>query len=429
MNEPSLNRREIAGALAAALALTATPGIAAPARRRRILLRSGWQTENIGDVAHTPGILALIERYIPDADVVFWPWYDYLFEYEITMLKRRFPSLTIVRGKLDDKGKASTPELAKAVAEVDFFLHGSGPYALAWMDALAFHSSTGKPFGVYGVTYGHWIFGNAEKDALSKASFAFFRDRVSLRKATDDGVRAKIMDFSPDAVFAIDVADDQAGRAFIQKYGLTQGKFLCCIPKHRYTPTWLHVRKNRPIDNRLHSRNQEMRELDHVPLREAITLVTRQTDMKVLICNEDETETPIGKEWLLDRLPEDVKRKTVWLERPWEMAEAIGVYRLSAGLFGHEMHSPIMCIANGIPAFVGRWVEQSSKGTMWADIGLGDWLFNMDSAADVERLPAAVLNLAKNPVAARNKAEVARAFARNRLAETMQIVKQASRPA
>jgi hypothetical protein len=33
-------------------------------------------------------------------------------------------------------------------------------------------------------------------------------------------------------------------------------------------------------------------------------------------------------------------------------------------LFGLEMHSPIMAIGNGIPAIVGRFAEQTSKGFM-----------------------------------------------------------------
>lgn len=366
---------------------------------------------------------------MPGAEIVFWPFYDYLPDYEVAMLKARFPALVIVQGKLDAAGQASTSELAAAVRSADFFLHNSGPYALGWMDAEAFHKATGKPFGVYGVSYGHWVFGNAEKDTLSRASFAYFRDRVSLQKAIDDGVKAPVMGFSPDVVFALDLGDDAAGRAFVQARGLTPGQFLCCIPKHRYTPTWLHVRKKRAFDERLNRRNEEMREIDHRPLRDAITAVTRQTKMKVLICNEDETETAIGKDWVLDRLPDDVRRRTVWLERPWLMPEAVGVYRQSAGLFGYEMHSPIMCIAHGIPALVGRWVEQSSKGTMWNDIGLDDWLFNMDAAADAARLPSAVLQLAKDPAGARRRAKKARAFATARLAETMVVVERASRAA
>ncbi|HVF96428.1 MAG TPA: hypothetical protein VM871_03865, partial [Flavisolibacter sp.] len=73
-------------------------------RSRNILLRSGWQIENIGDIAHTPAMLALIERHVPDAAVTFWPWYHIHLEDEIRMLKRRFPKMKMVEGKLDAQG-------------------------------------------------------------------------------------------------------------------------------------------------------------------------------------------------------------------------------------------------------------------------------------------------------------------------------------
>jgi hypothetical protein len=38
-------------------------------KKKRILLRSSWQTINIGDIAHTPGVLALLERYLPQIDL------------------------------------------------------------------------------------------------------------------------------------------------------------------------------------------------------------------------------------------------------------------------------------------------------------------------------------------------------------------------
>lgn len=161
--------------------------------------------------------------------------------------------------------------------------------------------------GVYGIPYGHWIFGNGERHTLSKAAFAYFRDSMSLKKARLDGVKAAIIGWSPDVVFALDVADDAAAARLLAKHGLKDGEFLCCIPKQRSTPTWLHVRKKRQLDGRLNQRNEEMKELDHASLREAIIAVTRRTGMKVLICNVDETE--IGKTWVLDHLPEDVRRK------------------------------------------------------------------------------------------------------------------------
>ena len=38
----------------------------AAGKNRKILLRSSWQTVNIGDIAHTPGMLRLLEQHRPD---------------------------------------------------------------------------------------------------------------------------------------------------------------------------------------------------------------------------------------------------------------------------------------------------------------------------------------------------------------------------
>jgi polysaccharide pyruvyl transferase WcaK-like protein len=125
---------------------------------------------------------------------------------------------------------------------------------------------------------------------------------------------------------------------------------------------------------------------------------------------------------IYDPLPDDVKARVVWRPEYWLTGEAISTYVRSAGLFGNEMHSPIMCIGNGVPAIVCRWAEQTSKGFMWRDIGLEDWLFDFDNEDDVQRLPQAVLAIAKNPVAAKQKAAMAMSFVEQRQAATMQIL-------
>ena len=62
----------------------------------RILLRSSWQIVNIGDIAHTPGVLALREKYLPVAEVRLWASQD-LSEEVMAMEHRRFPKLQIGR--------------------------------------------------------------------------------------------------------------------------------------------------------------------------------------------------------------------------------------------------------------------------------------------------------------------------------------------
>jgi hypothetical protein len=165
-----------------------------------------------------------------------------------------------------------------------------------------------------------------------------------------------------------------------------------------------------------------MKEHDLAPLRQAIVEVVRQTKMKVLICPEDETQMALGKEMLFDKLPADVKEHVVWRAEFWLTGEALSTYIRSAGLFGAEMHSPILCIGNGIPAIVCRWEEQTSKGVMWRDIGLGEWLFNLDEATEIPGIVPAVLALAKDPAAAKEKAMKARSFVLQRQHETIRIL-------
>ena len=120
-------------------------------RAPHILLRSSWQVVNIGDIAHTPGVLALIEKYIPEAEVILWASGDLSAEVA-AMEHHRFPKLKIVKGTIKADGSASNPELAEAIAWSDFLLHGSGPSLVAAKDVAAYVKHTGKPFGVWHYT-------------------------------------------------------------------------------------------------------------------------------------------------------------------------------------------------------------------------------------------------------------------------------------
>ena len=56
--KPQISRRQVLGGVLACLTMPDRSAHASP----RILLRSSWQTVNIGDIAHTPGVLAADER-------------------------------------------------------------------------------------------------------------------------------------------------------------------------------------------------------------------------------------------------------------------------------------------------------------------------------------------------------------------------------
>jgi polysaccharide pyruvyl transferase WcaK-like protein len=414
----SLSRRALLTRLGLAFGATAW-GAAAADRPKRILLRSSWQTVNIGDIAHTPGVLHLLEQHLPDAEITLWP--SLLDNGVDELLTTRFPKLKIAKG-----GEA----LKTAFAECDFLLHGSGPSLVAEKDVVRWTEATGKPYGVYGITLSKKGSTSTKETSdegfqktiavLSGARFAFFRDSHSLALAKAEGCTSPVMDFAPDGAFACDLKDEEKATAFLTATGLEEGKFLCCIPRLRYTPYWLI--KNQPKDEVKQARNDEMKAHDHGPHIEAIKRVIAETDLKILLCPEDRTQMQVGKDVIYDLLPDEIKDRVVWRPDYWLTGEALSVYVRSAGLFGNEMHSPIMCIGQGIPAIVCRWAEQTTKGYMWDDIGLGEWLFDFDKEEDLARFPGVVLAMAKDPVAAKAKAATGRLAVEKRQRETMAVL-------
>ncbi|MDR1201699.1 MAG: polysaccharide pyruvyl transferase family protein [Tannerellaceae bacterium] len=390
-----------------------------PDRKKSILLCSSWQTFNIGDIAHTPGVLTIFERFLPDVQVLLWPHDVKNGVKEI--LGKRFPNVPIIQ---------SEEEVKQAFSVADLFVHGSGPSLVGRRNIAQWVEATGKPYGIYGITFpGRYVARDVKMTAsdvdiklLNNAMFTFFRDSGSLMFARENGITCPVMEFAPDGTFAVDLQNEELAVSFLKEHGLEEGRFMCCIPRYRYTEEWLAKGKNRPFVQEHADVNNKMKHHDNGPLREAITRIVRETDMKILICPEDETHVALGKSLILDHLPEDVRKQVVWRDRYWLTDEALSTYKRSAGLFGLEMHSPIICIGQGIPAVVCRFYEQTTKGYMWRDVGLDDWLFDMDIPEEVEKIVPTILSIAKNPAAAQKKALEARAFVEKRQKETSAIL-------
>ncbi|WP_138475766.1 polysaccharide pyruvyl transferase family protein [Dyadobacter bucti] len=386
-----------------------------------IILRSSWQTVNIGDIGHTPGVLTLLEKHIPKAEVRLWP--SDVGDGVEEMLAKRFPNVKILQTEEDRQ---------KALKEGDFMLHGSGPSLVARKDLDVWRKETGKPYGIYGITFpGSYVFQDQaakfnplDIEIMNQASFCYFRDSVSYEFAKANGLTCKVTGFSPDGAFAVDLRNDAPAIAFLEEHNLKEGEFVCVIPQYRFSPWWELKSKNRAVDKAKEAYNDKMKEQDNKPIRDAIIAVVRQTSKKVLIVPENETQVRIGKEMLYDPLPDDVKEKVVWRSTYWLTDEAISTYIRSAGLFGIEMHSPIMCVANGIPAIVCRFKEQTSKGFMWRDVGLGEWLFDLDTPEDVARITPAVLDMIENPVKSRAKVKKAKKLVDRLFKKTMGVLKK-----
>lgn len=368
----------------------------------RILLRSSWQTVNIGDIAHTPGMLALLEKYRPQAEVTLWPSSVDRGVEEI--LLARFPKLKIAKSKAEREA---------ALAECDFFLHGSGP-SLVGVKELTLAQKAGKPYGIGGVTLTD-VEIKDQRELLAGAKFVFLRDTDSLRAVQASGITGPKIGFGPDATFAIDLRDDNAAAALLKQHNMEPGKFLCAIPRLRYTPYWeIHPERTKPNPERIRI-NEEFAEKDHAKLRDGITAWVRKTKLRVLLTPEMTYAVPLLKTLLFDKLPDDVKPHVSFMDRYWVTPEACSVYAQAAAIVSMEQHSPIMAIASGVPAVLVRQPTDTRKGRMWYDLKMNDWVFEVDQTSGAQ-IAERLVQIGRDLPAARESAARARAAAREYMA-------------
>ena len=340
-----------------------------------ILLRAGWQWENIGDVAQTPGMLRLLRQYVAGARVILWS--NALGHGVERMLRRSFPYIRIVRGDTGPDGVPTEEPLREAFREADFLLHGSGPSVVARRQVEAWRARTGKPYGIFGVT----IAAESEAaspgldaeliDLLNGAAFVYTRETRSLENLKRAGIRATI-GFAPDSTFSFRLHNDERAKGFLRRYELGLKQFIAVVPRLRYTP----YQKMRKLDwsaekiARRTAVNKEHAEADHAKLRVVITEWIRQTGLKVLLCPEMAYQVDIIDKLLYHPLPNDVKKNVARRLDYWLPDEASSVYRQAAVVVSFECHSPIIAATNDTAPIYIHQPEDGIKGQMWRDIGL-----------------------------------------------------------
>ena len=419
MRETLPTRRRFLGSVAYSSVLAAQSN-----RPPQILLRSSWQSVNIGDVGHTPGALDLIGKHFPEAEITLWP--GRLDNGSRELLTRNYPNLKIAEGSLDAQDKPATPALAKAWEAADLYLSGSGSGFPASNHAVAFQKTTGKPVGVFGVSTDPISGIGANRDPeggtleeirakagrlprthlaadlrtiIDRAAFFFCRDTISRDYLKAQGVKTPILEFGPDAQLGMRLRDDEKGLAYLKANHLAEEKFICVVPRLRYTPYYRVNNAPRAAgDDIKDAINARTTAQDHAKLREMIVAYVKNTGNKVLACPEMTYQVEMAKEVLVDPLPAEVKENVVWRDRFWLPDEAASVYAKAQAVVSVECHSPLIALYNGTPAFYVRQPTDTCKGQMYRDIGANDWFFEVDETNGDRlwsRLQAVVRDAAK----------------------------------
>lgn len=368
-----------AGLMMAGLAFSEVLSASAGKKYPTILLVSGWQDVNIGDIAHTPGLLHILETFLPGSKVILWKRSN--GEEVKRLINKNFPKVKILYGGVNAGKDAENPEIMKAFEESDLMLHGSGPM-LVGADNLAcwMKHSPRKPFGVFGATIQ-----NPDVDhttILKKAAFIFTRETHSIQHLKNAGIEGPHIKFAPDATFYLNIRNEKKGNQFLLDHKLEEKKFICAIPRLRYTPYHrINPNKNGWSDEKIkqvEEINQKYMEPDHAKLREAMVAWVRETGNKVLVCPEMTYQVDIMDELLINPLPEDVKPYVI-KRGYWLPDEAATIYAKAHSVLSFECHSPIIAAANGTPFFYLRQLEDTIKGQMYYDLGFDNWTFEIDN--------------------------------------------------
>ena len=392
-------------ATAAGTALALPIGRAATTRPPRILLREALQYENIGDAGRVPGTIRLIERHLPGAEVTLWPWS--LHEREREMLRKAFPRLRIAEGEIEAGGRASTPALAEAWRQAEFFLSPT-KNARSYTEWAA----TGRPFGLFGASFDPVTDRRTRPQGLAlrelraeierlprgefdkkfgprafyeKAAFIYARDTLGLRFLEREDLKPGLLEFGPEGCFALDLRDEARAADWRKRHGLAEDDYICVVPRLRYTP--YYRMKNLPRsagDYEIDALNDASAAQDHAALRDLIVRWVRVMGARVVACPEMTYQIATAKEQLIDPLPDDVKKRVVWRDTFWLPDEAAALYAKARAVISAECHSPIIALAAGTPMLHVRNPVDTIKGQMFADIGLSDWLFESTEATGAQ---------------------------------------------
>ena len=309
-------------------------------------------------------MLRVFEKYVPEAKLLLIDGEMHPPE-KVALFRREFPDVDVV-------------SLEEAIDRGDILIHGP-------RSGIGFHEEvdrwrrTGKPYGYFGVTVTADL--APMIDRLNQAEFLFTRETASLPLLAEAGVKGPVTGFGPDGTLAVQMRNEAAADELLDKHRLEKEGYICVVPRFRYTLNhWLLKGvQGAPEDEERWAYSSRYAEPDHAKLRDVIVRWVRETGLKVLLAPELRYNTEMFGPYLYDPLPDDVKPHVEQMETFWLPDTAASVYARARCVISLECHSPLIAIANGTPAFYVRQPEDTIKGQMYRDLGLGDWLFEIDS--------------------------------------------------
>ncbi len=207
----------------------------------KVILRSGWSTDNIGDAASIPVICKLIVRYIPNTEVYLWA--EEINENIEALLNRFFTRVNIIRGGIDDEGIPDSGELETALEEADLLLYYKGTQtSINWTgnmpDAIETRSlqycrKKGLPYVIYGTGKIPDVALNEFREIMSDAVLGYYSLPETGDMLKNKKIKINDLDQSPEPLLAFDFKNETLVRNYLANNMIYQRKYLLVSTRFR----------------------------------------------------------------------------------------------------------------------------------------------------------------------------------------------------
>jgi polysaccharide pyruvyl transferase WcaK-like protein len=437
--------------------------------KRHLLATFSWSNSNIGDIAIAPGLLNLLREIQPDLPMMvmtsqradsktFKEMAEYLPRYSNNCRAVAYPftigsataagspgsawrafhdrwgtstlrafengtlSARIAARVADDvlnrlpketfeELKQKNPEAAKAFSDAGFVLFTSGTtlnfgrmgvrnfygYTLRYAMPLLIARVQGIPYGVGAQSFEaiDWPADLVFRPLFKDARFVFCRDPDSLTYLSQRDLLGLRSGYRPDSTFFFNGFDEPWLENFKREHNLADRKFIT-----------LTIRSAKSQPGPLAETVTKQREDEHMErIRKFVTDWVTRTDVPVVLCPEVTFEVALMHDNVYKRLSPDVQKKCVWMDKFWTTEQAYSLYRQAEMVVSMEMHSVIMALSLGTPVLMPQFTENGRKVWMLEELGLRDWIFDIDEPTDAPRLLEAAKKIHQDPAAARGRVE------------------------
>lgn len=308
--------------------------------------------------------------------------------------------------------KRADPEAAQAFTDAGFYLYPSGTTLNFGRAGMRGFWSRGPgtdlrlsiplfvaralkiPYGIAAQSFDavEWPVDLVYRPLFKQARFLFCRDTDSLEYLRQRDLLNASSGFRPDSTFFFNGSDDAWAEAYLRKEGLESGGYMCVIGRF--------AESRGPIAGAVTPQREQQQLAKYKQLMEGWI---EKTGLKVLICPEAKGEAPRLRERLYNILSPAAQQKCVCMDSFWNPDQACSVYRRSRLVVGH-MHTMVFALSVGTPVLHIPYAEAGRKSRMIADVGLADWLLDIDETP-AEAIVQAALSIHQNHDAARQRVQ------------------------